>query len=36
MLNKELELAVVSEEIENLLNSVMATVIDYFEEALEQ
>ena len=36
MLNKDLELAVVSEEIESLLNSVMSTVLDYFEEALEQ
>ena len=36
MLNKDFELAVVSEEIESLLNSVMSTVLDYFEEALEQ
>lgn len=33
MLNKDFELAIVSEEIETLLNSVMSTVVDYFEEA---
>jgi len=36
MLNKDLELAVISDEIEILLNSVMSTVLDYFEEGIEQ
>ena len=36
MLNKDFELAIVSEEIETLFNSVMSTVVDYFEEALKE
>ena len=35
MQNKDLMLAEVSAEIETLLNSVVATVVDYFEEALK-
>lgn len=35
-LNKELELAEVSTEIEALFNSVMSTVLDYFEEAVAE
>lgn len=34
MQNKDFMLAEVSTEIETLLNSVMSTVVDYFEEAL--
>ncbi len=36
MLNKDLELAEISSEIETLFNSVMSTVVDYFEEALTE
>ncbi len=37
MLNKDLAMAVeISEEIETLFNSVMSTVVDYFEEALTE
>lgn len=32
-LNKDFELAEISVEIEKLFNSVMSTVLDYFEEA---
>jgi hypothetical protein len=35
MQKKDFELAEVSAEIETLLNSVMSTVVDYFEEALQ-
>ena len=34
MQNKDLMLTEVSAEIETLLNSVVSTVVDYFEEAL--
>ena len=34
-MNKELELATVSTELETLFNSVISTVVDYFEEALK-
>ena len=35
MQKKDFELAEVSAEIETLLNSVMSTVVDYFEEPLQ-
>jgi len=36
-LNKDLELAVeISQEIETLFNSVMSTIVDYFEEAITE
>lgn len=35
MQKKDFELAEVSAEIETLFNSVMSTVVDYFEEALK-
>jgi hypothetical protein len=34
-MNKDLELATVSTELETLFNSVISTVVDYFEEALK-
>lgn len=34
MQDKDLMLALVSEELETLLNSVVSTVVDYFEEAV--
>ena len=35
MQNKDFMLTEISTEIETLLNSVMSTVVDYFEEALK-
>ena len=35
MLNKDFELDVVSEELETLFNSVISTVVDFFEEVKE-
>ena len=35
MQNKDLELTAVSTELETLFNSVISTVVDYFEEALK-
>ena len=36
MQEKDLMLTAVTEEIETLFNSVMSTVVDYFEEALAE
>lgn len=35
-LEKDFEQKVVSSELETLFNSVMSTVFDYFEEALQE